>query len=382
MWIYDGLRLPKFCKICQDSNMNELSPQPEESTSRPARTLPSKRVLIGAAAAVILLAGLFGFNSWQTNSKFDSEIASIEQLIKGDDLSAAQAAITALQVDKGSNPKLIALEKRANDLTASKSSFEEGSTYLSQRNYTSALDELKKVVKSDEVRFSQAQSKINEATTAYSVQALEEILSLKSKKMFNDALAVADRASIHLTASVELKSLKEELVPLALAETKRAEQAQLAVYRSALKKMRVTTDKFNGNKFYTDRSTPYYADNSKFYIYIGKAEGGDPYLRFEVRYSDDDWLFVESASVNIDGDVRELDVGSEWERDNGSGDIWEWVDVTATESHLSLIKDVIKSKSAVIRYFGSQYRNDRTITSAQKRALQNVLNAYEALKRL
>lgn len=361
--------------------MTELLPQPEEKTPRSAVRLPSKRVLIGAAAGVMLLVGFFGFNSWQATSKFNSEIATIEQLIKGDELSAAQTAITALQVSKGSNPKLIALEKRANDLTASKSSFEEGSTYLSKKNYASALDEFKKVVESDGVRFSQAQSRIIEATTAYSVQALEEILGLKAKSKFNDALAVANRASIYITASVELKSLKDELVPLALAELKRAEQAQLAVYRSALKKMRVETDKFNGTKFYTDRSTPYYANYSKFYLYIGKTEGGDPYLRFKVNYSDDDWLFVESASVNIDGDVRDLDVGSEWERDNGSGDIWEWVDVNATETHLSIVRDVIRSKSAVIRYFGSKYRDDRTITSAQKRALQNVLDAYEALKR-
>jgi hypothetical protein len=146
--------------------------------------------------------------------------------------------------------------------------------------------------------------------------------------------------------------------------------------------MRIETDKFNGIKFYTDRSTPYYSNYSTFHLYIGKNGDSDPYLRFKVRYSDDDWLFVDSASINIDGDIRDLDVGSDWERDNGSGDIWEWVDVAATESHLSLVRDVINSKKAVIRYFGSQYRDDRTITSTEKRALQNVLDAYEALKRL
>ena len=272
------------------------------------------------------------------------------------------------------------LDKRP--LKLSKLSFTRGSQYLFKDDYQSALDELKKVDKSDVTRFTQAQKKIDQAKTGYTTQAVEEVLSLKAKKKYNDALAVLNRAGIYVTLGAELKALKDELEPLALAEIKRAEEAQLAVYRNALKKMRVETDKFNGTKFYTDRSTPYYANNSTFHIYIGKTEGGDPYLRFKVRYSDDDWLFVESASINIDGDVRELDVGSDWERDNGSGDIWEWVDVNANESHLSLVRDVINSKSAVIRYFGSQYRDDRTITSAQKRALQNVLDAYEALKRL
>lgn len=364
--------------------MTELPPQPEESTPATSATgkLPSKKVLTGAAAGVILVAGIFGISSWQASSKFNSEVANIEQLIKKDDFSGAQTAITALQVSNEDNPELIALDNKIEDLKDSKLGFEQGSDYLTQKDYASALDEFKKVIKSDGVRYSQTQSKINEAKSAYSVKALEEARSLKAKKKYNDALAVVNRAAVYVTVGAELKSLKDELVPLALAETKKTEERQLAVYRNALKKMRIEKDKFNGTKFYTDRSTPYYANYSTFHLYIGKKDGGDPYLRFRVRYADEDWLFVESASINIDGDIRDLDVGSEWERDNGSGDIWEWVDVNATESHLSLVRDVISSKKAVIRYFGSKYRDDRTISSAEKRALQNVLDAFEALKRL
>jgi len=362
--------------------MTELTPTPPENSPRPARSLPSKRVLVGAAAGVILIAALFGFRSWQASSKFNAEVVRIENLIGSEDFAAAENAIVVVKFNYPDKPELQALEEKASKLKLSKLSFTRGSQYLFKDDYQSALDELKNVDKSDVTRFAKAQTKIDQAKTGYSAQAVEEVLNLKAKKKYNDALAVLNRAGIYVTLGAELKALKDELEPLALAEIKRAEEAQLAVYRNALKKMRVETDKFNGTKFYTDRSTPYYSNYSTFHIYIGKTEGGDPYLRFKVRYSDDDWLFVESASINIDGDVRDLDVGSDWERDNGSGDIWEWVDVSATESHLSLVRDVINSKSAVIRYFGSQYRDDRTITSAQKRALQNVLDAYEALKRL
>jgi len=362
--------------------MTDLQPNPEETAPRPVRSLPSKRAITWAAVGVLLVAALFGFSSWQTSSKFSAELDRIENLIKSEDFAAAENAITAAQFDDADNPDLRALEEKASKLKLSKTSFEQGSQFLFKKDYQAALDELKKVDETDVSRFSQAQRKIDQAKTAYSAQAIQEALSLKGKKKYTDALAVVNRAGIYVTVGAELKALKDELEPLALAEVKRAEERQQAVYRNALKKMRIETDKFNGIKFYTDRSTPYYANYSTFHLYIGKPEGGDPYLRFKVRYSDDDWLFVDSASINIDGDVRDLDVGSDWERDNGSGDIWEWVDVNATESHLSLVRDVINSKSAVIRYFGSQYRDDRTITSAQKRALQNVLDAYEALKRL
>jgi len=362
--------------------MTDLQPNPEETAPRPARSLPSKRVITWTALGVLLVAALFGFSSWQSSEKLKADIANIEQLIQKDDFSGAQTAITAAQVENEFNPDLISLKDQIKKLKDSKTSFEQGNSALINEDFQTAITEYKKVVEKDSIRFGTAQTKLQQAQTAYSAQALEEALSLKGKKKYIDAIAVVNRAAIYVTVGAELKALKIELEPLALAEVKRAEERQQAVYRNALKKMRVETDKFNGIKFYTDRSTPYYSNYSTFHLYIGKAEGGDPYLRFKVRYSDDDWLFVESASINIDGDVRDLDVGSDWDRDNGSGDIWEWVDVNATESHLSLVRDVINSKSAVIRYFGSQYRDDRTITSAQKRALQNVLDAYEALKRL
>ena len=361
--------------------MTELIPTSSNNSNFP-KGLQNKRVLLGVIAGVVLVAALFGFSSWQASSKLKSDLANIEQLIKKDNFSAAQTAITAALADNENNAQLKALENKIDDLQNSKTKFEVGSNFLTEKNYQSALDELKYVVEIDTARFAQAQSKIDQAKTALAVEALAEAQNLKGKKKYNDALAVVNRATAYIVASAELKALKAELEPLALAEIKRAEEKQLAVYRNALKKMRVEKDKFNGTKFYTDRSTPYYANYSTFHLYIGKNGDSDPYLRFKVRYSDEDWLFVESASINIDGDIRDLDVGNEWERDNGSGDIWEWVDVNATESHLSLVRDVIKSKKAVIRYFGSKYRDDRVISSAQKRALQNVLDAYEALKRL
>jgi hypothetical protein len=377
-----SLTLTKYRNICHYFKMTEFTPVPDNTPAHSNVKLPNRRVLIGIFASLVLIALLFIFNSWQANERLKANIANIEQLIQKDDFSGAQTALTAAEVDNEFNPDLINLKDQIKKFKDSKTSFEQGNSSFIKEDFQSAITEYKKVIEKDTIRFSTAQAKLQQAQSAYSAQALKEVLSLKSKKNYTHAIAVINRAGAYLTVGPELKALKVELEPLALAEVKRAEERQLAVYRNALKKMRVETDKFNGTKFYTDRSTPYYANYSTFHLYIGKSEGGDPYLRLKVRYSDDDWLFVESASINVDGDVRDLDVGRDWDRDNGSGDIWEWVDVNATESHLSLVRDIIDSKSAVIRYFGDKYRDDRVITGAQKRALQNVLDAYEALKRL
>lgn len=67
-----------------------------------------------------------------------------------------------------------------------------------------------------------------------------------------------------------------------------------------------------------------------------------------------------------------------FERDHDSK-IWEWYDENLTDADLQMIRAIIASKEAVIRFNGRQYRKDRTITASQKAALQNVLDAYKAL---
>ena len=360
--------------------MTDFMPTLDENAPRRDRKLPGKGLIIAIGSVVILIAGVFGFTAWQESSNLKLEIANIELLINNDDFPAALTAIAAAQEEFKDNSDLLNLEDKVDVLKTSRTSFEEGLRLISEKNYESALNFLKKVNKLDQKRFTQAQSRIEEAQSAYASQVLGEAQVLKAKNNYIDALAVITRAASSITIGSELLALKEELTPLAQEETRKAEEAKLAVYRSALKSMKVNTDQFNGIKFYKDRSTPYYANYSTIHLYIGKKGEADPYLRFVLRYSDDDWLFINDASINIDGDVRSLDLGSDWERDNGSGDIWEWVDVVATDSHIDLIRDVIKSEKSIIRYNGSKYFDDRTITSTQKRALQNVLNAYEALK--
>lgn len=362
--------------------MPDLPSNPDENSSHSISKLPSKRVFFGIAIGVIVIASIFGIDSWQASQKLKADILNIEQFIQDDNFSAAQTALTAAQVRDEFNPALLDLERQVERMKKSKNSFEQGNISFLEGDYASAISEFKKVVEKDLIRFAQAQVKLKEAQIAFEKQTIQEALALKSQKRFIEAVAVLNRSSANITPGTEFKELKDALTPLALAETKRANESQLAVYRSALNKMRIETDKFNGTKFYTDRSTPNYVNSSTFHLYIGKSEGGNPYLRFKVRYSDDDWLFVESASINIDGNVRDLGLGVNWDRDNAKGDIWEWVDVEATQSQLNVIRDVIGSKSSVIRFFGDKYRDDRTISSTQKRALQNVLDAYEALKRL
>ena len=146
---------------------------------------------------------------------------------------------------------------------------------------------------------------------------------------------------------------------------------------SALQKMRKNTDKIDGVDWYRDKSSPAYTNQNGFFIYAGKRSAGGPWLRLRIQYLAEDWLFIQSFVVVADGQRFERN-RVKFERDNNSR-IWEWYDENLTDADLQMIKAIISSKEAVIRFNGRQYRKDKTITASQKAALQNVLDAYKAL---
>lgn len=362
--------------------MSEFTDMPGKSPLEGIGKFLNKKVIAVVAIAILVIGAFIGFSNWKKSSDISASARDVSKLIEQDELSKASSLLEEALKRFPDSPELKNVDRTLSKIKESKSDYEEGVALLNQGSYTSAITSFKEVSGEDKKRYSLSKEKLETAKSNLSNQVFEEAKKLLGKKRYSDALEAIQKASIYMDLDASLINLKKELIPLAAEEERRLRAAEEAVYRNALRSMKVSRDKFNGITFYEDRSTPYYANYSAFYLYIGKSEGGEPYLRFRARYSDDDWLFVSSASVNIDGDVSDLGFSSsDWERDNGSGDIWEWADVVPSDYQLGLIKDIISSRSSVIRYFGDKYRDDRTVTAAQKRGLQNVLNAYEALKR-
>jgi hypothetical protein len=198
---------------------------------------------------------------------------------------------------------------------------------------------------------------------------IQEIKDLTSKQEYLRAYQRANR--FRQFEDPELS----QLASTALALHEEQEAKRLA---SALRAMVKDTDKVEGIDWYRDKSSPQYNNQNGFFLYIGKKAAGNPFLRLRVQYYADDWLFIESFIVVADGQRFDR-VGTKFERDNASGDIWEWYDEAALAADVEMIRAVIASKDALIRFMGSQYHRDKPITAAQKAALGNVLSAYEAL---
>ncbi|MCM3175922.1 hypothetical protein [Paenibacillus sp. MER 99-2] len=181
-----------------------------------------------------------------------------------------------------------------------------------------------------------------------------------------------------LIAKIDAKA-NEENAKVA-AEEKKAEEARKANINKALSKLRKKADEVEGITWYYDKTTSKYDDTNNAHLYIGVPESGDPYLRLRIRYASDSWLFIDQYIFRSGDDKYTITPGfSGVNRDNSGGGIWEWYDAAPTADDLDMIRTIIASDKAILRYSGQQYYDDRTISSEEKKAFQNVLDAYEAL---
>lgn len=150
-------------------------------------------------------------------------------------------------------------------------------------------------------------------------------------------------------------------------------------FKAALAKTRIKKDDVEGISWYRAKSSPNYVNQNGFFLYIGKKDGGDPYFRFVIQYYGDEWLFIDSYVINVDGVKYEInpDYG-DIERDNDTN-VWEWYDANPSDSDLAMLQAISKSKRTVVRMSGDQYYKDVVVNSTQKQALRTMFTVYLGL---
>lgn len=150
--------------------------------------------------------------------------------------------------------------------------------------------------------------------------------------------------------------------------------------KKALSKLRAKYDEFDETTWYYPQSAPQYINRKAFYPYIGHKDSGSTWLRWLVVYCADDWIFFDKIIINVDGEkyTKTFEYG-EVERDNDYGDVWEYVDMSVSESDKALLKKIANSKKTVVRFEGDQYHYDKTITQNEKYGITDILTAYDYL---
>ena len=196
---------------------------------------------------------------------------------------------------------------------------------------------------------------------------------LKARELVGEARSLAGQNDV-------LASLRTSVEEAYDREIELAQERQDRETRRTLQAMYVKEDDFENIKFIYDRATYSQYAGDKFLLYMVQRGDSDPSLRLRFMMRADSWHFFERIKVNVDGTNYSFSPGYfDVNRDNYT-DIWEWWDTSPTSYQLGMVRQIIDSDSARIRYINDDnFYVERTITSSQKRALERVLDAYAAL---
>ncbi len=148
---------------------------------------------------------------------------------------------------------------------------------------------------------------------------------------------------------------------------------------SQFNNVRKTYDAASQVVWYVPQSAPEVVKGPAFYVYFGKGERGKlTPLRLKAIYYGDQALQVRRYWANADGkQIISLPPGA-WHIDDVVR-VWEWLDEpveTARQIHDLLI--LAEARSAVVYIKGKRSIRKFTLSKEQKRALRDVISAYQA----
>jgi tetratricopeptide (TPR) repeat protein len=324
-------------------------------------------LFVGLFLAASLL-GIFQYSSAQNTQKAQDLFTLATKLFNESDIKGAKKNIDDALALKPNNSdyknfvtKIVNAEKSLESITNAEQLIENGML-------KEALEVLNAANSRDLGIDVKSSFLIQKITPTLLNQNQVQIQKYISKKQFTDAKEqLNDLISLYSGKNDVLDELMKDYNVISELEKKQSQQA--------LSKLSKRYDKFQDITWYSSPNSPRYRNYNGFYIYFGASDNSKSPLRLVVQYESDDWLFIESAAVNVDG--VNYSISGDWERDHDSR-IWEWIDEALDDREM--IEAIIKSKSSVVRFDGRQYYNTRTISATQKQAMRDVLLAFDGLR--
>lgn len=163
------------------------------------------------------------------------------------------------------------------------------------------------------------------------------------------------------------------------AEKRKKEQEKQERLR-AVKKLKKEVDDVQQITWYYNPYFTHYDNTNLTSLYMGERNG-NIWLRLKMSYTGDDWIFFEQAFLSYDGNTQQILFNryDDKETDHASGDVWEWIDVSVSESYLAFLKEMVNGKSVKMQLTG-KYTRTRTLSVNEKRAIKEMILAYEVLQ--
>lgn len=207
-----------------------------------------------------------------------------------------------------------------------------------------------------------------------------EVEKLVASNNIEELSALCSKFEKYHPASTECKKAKGELKKLLDAKEK-AEKAEKAKRMKAVNKLIKEYDDISGITWYYNPYFTHYNNKNLTSIYIGK-QGSSVWLRLKMSFEGDNWIFFKEAYLSYDENTKYIpfDEYRDKKSDNGYGGyVWEWIDVPVDYSLLAYLKNMVNGKTLKMRLSG-KYTHTRTLTTNERKALQDVLLAYDVLQ--
>lgn len=247
--------------------------------------------------------------------------------------------------------------------------------------YARSSDDVKAYVSNVDV-LTAAQTALEDISVQNAIDAIDQIgdVSINSQNLIDAASAAYQKVPTDRRVDITNYNVLTESVGK-LNQLKK--DAADAAGKAAISKLKKSTDEVEGITWYEPSCMPTYT-NSRCYVlpYIGER-GGTYWLRCKVDYAANDWVFFDHIIINIDGEKRDtISFGySDVTRSTYVGaKLCEVADFAPTTNQVNLLRDISTSKKTIIRFEGSDYHYDMTVSDKDKQGIKEVLDAYEYLK--
>lgn len=245
--------------------------------------------------------------------------------------------------------------------------------------YDGAEDDVKNAVANYDVLVA-AEKEYNDITVKAAVDAINQIdeVTLSGEDKVNAAITAYQ--AVPVTSRVNVTNY-DSLVAAQSALTRLKQEAAEKEKQQALARLTVKKDTVENINWYYPSSYPKYINTRTFVLpYIGERDGYF-WLRLVFDYAGNDWIFMEQAIINIDGQVADtvdfdyMDV----QRDTAYGaKLSEVADISPTNGQIETLRKIAESDNTTIRLKGT-YQKDFVVSASDKQGIKDILTYYDAV---
>lgn len=242
---------------------------------------------------------------------------------------------------------------------------------LGLKNWDKVIEINEKIVNisSDEKIIDMSKENAVAATEEIKKSDIENIDKAYSSKDYNTVVKLTREFTTKYPDTEEAKSVK-----------KRLEDAKITITDNGKKSIEKLNDEYDTVQnltWYFPKSKPKYVDTrSAVYVYLAEPDYGEPYLRWVMSYTGNEWIFFDKVTISVDGQKYYKTFKYNGILRDNDTEVWEVADFIVTNKDRTILEKIANSEETIVRFEGN-YTYDKKVSGSEKQGIKDVLNAYD-----